>query len=166
VPLNFSITNKILFECFRLLVSLTFRRIGAVAKIQQRGKLSRAANAKSAVKNLLKYAMSFGPLTAQTQNNYNNKNNNKYCTAFICTSILPSTMAASGQQLFMAIPIPIAIPPLHFVNCTALQWRSCNPRPNPKPKDFLVPSSFPVQVASHKSLDKCYLQLFYFWMSF
>lgn len=48
MPLNFSITNKILFECFRLLVSLTFW--AAFAK-GAGAKLSRAANAKSAVKN-------------------------------------------------------------------------------------------------------------------
>lgn len=51
MPLNFSITNKILFECFRLLVTLTFWAAFAKGRGGEGAKLSRAANAKSAVKN-------------------------------------------------------------------------------------------------------------------
>lgn len=99
VPLNFSITNKILFECFRLLVTLTFWAAFAKGRGGKGAKLSRAANAKSAVKNF-----------AEICDVLLGSHSLSVCVSvfvsvsrgrepFICTSISPSTLAVALWRL-------------------------------------------------------------------
>lgn len=95
MPLNFSITNKILFECFRLLVTLTFWAAFAKGRGGEGAKLSRAANAKSAVKNFAEicdvllgsHSLSVFVCVSRGRE------------PFICTSISPSTLAVALWRL-------------------------------------------------------------------